>query len=276
MKALGLSKIHHINIPSTVQYINDNIFANIGIGKDGFAVIGSACKVGASNDIDIAIDINSLNLGATKKQILVHFLEEIEKFSDQVKIIWGFNIISFAQRIQNFNGRQDNEYVQVDLMFVDNLEFAKFAWHSPGDESEYKGVHRNLLLSAIAKSIRFKLLEFDKDNRGYELPAIWEKLWFDVQRGIVEGVQSRIGKTGKILKSHKTISSKVISTDPDTISKALLGDFCTVDNTYSVEEIIKVINSENFIHKNVLKTIQKRFNEALQQNSLDSVSILEE
>ena len=50
----------------------------------------------------------------------------------------------------NYDGKQKNKKVQLDLMIVDNLNLAKFNFWSPHEEqSKWKGIYRNILLASI-------------------------------------------------------------------------------------------------------------------------------
>ena len=64
----------------------------------------------------------------------------------------GIGVISLAYPIKGSSGN-----VQVDLMMQDDIDFAKWIFHSPDftkNESKWKGRYRTALLMSISNSIR--------------------------------------------------------------------------------------------------------------------------
>ena len=113
------------------------LFKCLYVHRTEWDFIGSFGKKEYMSDVDVAIKEEELNLEAAK--------EILSALGHEVKIYKGFNELSFG-----FPFKQ--QIVQVDLMFSKNLEWTKFIYYSPdllGGESKYKGIYRNLLLSAI-------------------------------------------------------------------------------------------------------------------------------
>ena len=108
------------------------------------------------------------------------------------------------------NGNAANDYVQVDFMFVDNIPLAKFGLYSAGDASKFTGTARNILMCSLAK-------------------AISSELRYSWQKGIVN-----------------TTTNTVVTTDPDSITKVLLGASHTLENMTSVETILDAIKNDKF------------------------------
>lgn len=108
------------------------------------------------------------------------------------------------------NGDSANGHVQVDFMFVDDMSLAKFGLYSAGDASKFTGTARNILMCSLAKAI------------SNELKYSWQK-------GLVD-----------------TSNNTVITTDPDAITKVLLGNAYTQRDMDSVETILAVIKSDTF------------------------------
>lgn len=98
----------------------------------------------------------------------------------------------------------DKGWVQVDFMFHKDPNWMKFSMHSAGDASKYTGADRNLLMSSIAKAQGLKYS--------------WQK--------------------GLLNRSDES----VISTDPDTIAKRLLGPRADESVFDSVEQMQEVIH----------------------------------
>jgi hypothetical protein len=53
-------------------------------------------------------------------------------------------------------GRPELGYVQTDFMFFPNLDWGTF-FYSGGEDSAYKGMNRNVLMSSIAKQLGLKV-----------------------------------------------------------------------------------------------------------------------
>ena len=126
-------------------------------GKD-WAALGSTGKKlpgQSSGDIDIAIDINKIasDLKIPLEEVgqkIYDILESAYPKMDK-NYMKGLSIISLAYPIKGSGGN-----VQVDLMLQDNIEFAKWMFHSPDftkQESQWKGLYRTELLKAIGNAV---------------------------------------------------------------------------------------------------------------------------
>ena len=147
-------------------------------------------------------------------------------------------------------------------MIVDNLNLAKFNFWSPSEEqSKWKGIYRNILLSSMASAMNFETLEkgFDADN--IEVPVLFRRNFIDLKRGLVRGLQTRVGKSGKIFASGRkqTIETKVLEDQPDNIVKAILGPAFTVNDTVSFESLFKILDHPKYLYKNQKESIIKTF-----------------
>jgi hypothetical protein len=92
-----------------------------------------------SGDIDIAFKKSDSDMATLNQKML-------DVTNGRGKLSAGLGVGSYA--VETTPGR----YVQVDLMFVDNTDWAKFMYHSEfGAGSEYKGVVRNLILEAVVR-----------------------------------------------------------------------------------------------------------------------------
>ncbi len=100
------------------------------------------------------------------------------------------------------NGNPEEGYVQTDLMFGEP-EFMKFALKGSGDNTPYKGMHRMILISSIAKA------------QGYK---------FSSGAGLVD-----------------RITNQTISKNLDEIAKQLLGPNAGVADMTGLESIIAKI-----------------------------------
>ena len=148
-------------------------------------MLGSTGKKPTSGDLDLAVDAKK----HTKDEV---YNKLIAKGVDQKDLAKSGDSVHYKCPI---NGDPMNGYVQVDLMFGDP-KWQQFALNA-SSESEFKGVHRAILLASIAKA------------RGMK---------WSYKYGLV---------------SRET--NKVISNDPEEIAKMLIGG--TRKDLASVESI---------------------------------------
>lgn len=155
-------------------------------------MLGSTGKKDTSGDLDIAINDKKITKDQLIGKLISYGLDKsnIKKSGDSVHLK------------TPINGDEKNGFVQTDFMFGDP-EWMKFAMLGGAEGSEYKGVHRKLLLVSIAKSLGYKW-----SNKG--------------------GLMNR--------QTDKTITK-----DPNKIAKILLGKEKKEEDLQSVESILKSI-----------------------------------
>lgn len=171
-------------------------------------LLGSAGKKASSGDLDIAVDQNTI----TKDSLIA----KLVAVSDKACVKKSGISVHFKSPIK---GDANNGYVQVDFMFVDDLEYAKFGMYSDGDASKFTGAVRNILMYHLAKSV----------STTYK---------FSIQNGLID-----------------TETNTVVSKDPDKIAEIVLGKGCSRSDANSVETIISAIKN-NMIHIAYLKTVR--------------------
>lgn len=260
----GVTRINQENVAATVQSIQSNLLPLLRLTKNDIRVIGSTGKKnpgGSSGDIDIAISLTAMAESGTFSNItfdssqatiieVVHRIGEIlKKKYDRVFEMPGIGIVSVAYPIANTDKKQPGEFVQVDLMITDDLDYTAFAYWGPGEaESKYKGLYRNIALFSIAGEVNRKVLTKCTDADGCEIPETWSRYWFDMNRGLMKGIQSIKGTKG-LLKNPKAISKDTVTRVPIEIVKFLLGGTFDLSDVNSFETIYKAVMSGAFAHK---------------------------
>jgi hypothetical protein len=156
--------------------------------------LGSTGLTASSGDLDIAIDQNK----HSKDEVFGVLATWAEKqgFDPKDWVRKSGISVHFKTPIK---GNEKNGFVQTDLMFTDDLQWMKFAMQGASN-SEFKGSHRHILMSSIAKHLGLQ----------------WS------------------GGVG--LKSRET--GNVVSRDPDEIAKILLGPQGKASDFSSVEAVI--------------------------------------
>jgi len=162
--------------------------------------LGSTGIRSTSGDLDIAVDQSKIS----KDELVKKLKKWTDKYGlDSREWIRKSGIsVHFKTPIRGDWPTDDPTFVQTDLMFGDP-DWMKFSLQGSGDDTPYKGVHRQLLLASIAKANGLK----------------WSS---------AAGLTSRE-------------SGDLISKDPDRIAEVLLGDGRTAKDLTTVESIIKAI-----------------------------------
>ena len=183
-------RIREDEFPSTFNSIKSLLFPIIGIDsfREGseYVVIGSIGKKSdpsdTSGDIDIGYDGNifSRRNGIDYKDCSQRIYEILEGqiqsslgYLPEIKHMKGLNIVSIGWPI---GGNQSNGTVQLDLIPLSDMRWARFIYYSPDykrGESKYKSAHRNWLLAAIL-SARIEVLSRDEEGQimEYDSPVL--------------------------------------------------------------------------------------------------------
>lgn len=257
------TRIHQENVADTVEDIYKKLLPLLKLKKDDTSMLGSTGKKkpgGSSGDIDLALSIQSLmknNNLETTKDIYDYLVKQTHTITHELKDMRQMGLISIAWPIANTDGTQEGEFVQLDLMVVDSIDWATWAYYSPAEwESPWKGLYRNEILYSIAKYMDYTVLKTAMDKEGVEVPAEWERNFFDLGKGLLKGSQTAIGKNG-LTKTVKTIDKILIDNSPDVVVKMMFGPKFTEHDILTWEETFKHLTSADFIYKNKLNDILK-------------------
>lgn len=213
--------------------------------------LGSTGKLDTSGDIDIAIDSNEYS-----PNLIRHLLKKYSK--DKYKEHKGIKVYSYAVPIR---GEEDKGLVQLDVIFTPNPDWAKFAYHSEGADSKYKGAIRAILLSAVANNLNQKgmdHIEYDPNDNEISIQA-GRKV--DLPSGMLRTFKHRPSSNGGTAKSKKMQSididefkerypnvdvkgGQIIVDDPEKVVKLLFGTTTTVDDVKSVEKLLRLIKKK--------------------------------
>jgi len=178
-------RIARENIVPTVQWLEQLTGLNL---VDN--MLGSTGRKETSGDLDLGIDVSKISKDVLIQQLLNKGIQrdDIKKSGDSVHLK------------TPILGDKSNGYVQTDFMFGDPT-FQKFALNT--GESNFKGVHRALLLASIASAQ-------------------------DMKWSYKNGLMDRE-------------TNEIISKDPAEIAEKLIGG--TAEDLSSVESIVKKIKS---------------------------------
>lgn len=249
-----VTRINQLNVEATIRDINERLLKKLSSAH--FAILGSAGKKdpdkngeaeGSSGDIDIAV-----------QNVERHDIENIcKELNLTIRYLPGLDICSIRWPICNTDTLQENKFVQLDIMLVDDVEFCKWSYYSPSfSESKYKGLYRNECIFACARFAEYEVLAV-RDGQ----PIKWSRYFYNLDSGLHKGIQTNIGKKGNIIKSVTTEEKTFITNDPQKIVDLCFGEQFDANKLMTFEACYEAIMSEKFKLKefrdNIIDTIKK-------------------
>ena len=169
----------------------------------------------------------------------------------------GLKILSWAYPIQKTDeyGDKKIDKVQVDFMFTDDIEYAKFMYHSPNfinRESQFKGLFRTNLMVICASH-----MPIDPNNEYYkteyfedgEIKSFWKySLTYSAGLKLVhktyDGKKKRLKNPVKI--KEDTID---VTKDINDIIEFIFGYEVTLEDLNSFESIVKYLFSDDYVYR---------------------------
>ena len=175
-----VSRINQENVAATLRYIYDEILPAIGIDRKWVQPLGSTGKRlpgGSSGDIDLGIDatkVDYLKDAMTTAEQATAMNEHCKPILDRMGIEskQKGNLYSIRCPIQNFDEKQKNEFVQLDMMTSRNMKFQVWSQFAPREiegQKYVKGCIRNLMFEAAAHAMEeIKVLKKGLVKKGSE------------------------------------------------------------------------------------------------------------
>jgi len=180
------TRISRENVVPTVQWLEQLTGLNL---VDN--MLGSTGRKETSGDLDLGIDETKITKDVLIQQLLKRGVkaEDIKKSGDSVHVK------------TPILGDKSNGYVQTDFMFGDP-EFQKFALNT--GESDYKGVHRAILLASIAKAQGMKW-SYKNGLVDRETNEIITKNPQEIAQNLINGDTADLSSVESIVKKIKTL-----------------------------------------------------------------------
>lgn len=244
------------------------------------APLGSTGKKGSeqySGDIDIAIQMSW-----DKHQEVEDFVNK--NITHNYVVMEGLKIVSLGYEYEEPDS-QEKKIVQVDLMFVNDLDYAIFAYHSPNfikHESNYKGAIRNLLMSAcisatpLDKILPAKIVQdypieyFGKDefNGKYngQVKSFWKFSWNKTD-GVSLVKKSFLGKLGMV-KNPKITERKVLFSKIDDIIRIFFGKSARRSDFNSYESLLHFMSTDEYKFHNDKQILENIFDIFIGNNEM--------
>jgi hypothetical protein len=180
------TRIARENVVPTVQWLEKLTGLNL---VDN--MLGSTGRKETSGDLDLGIDDTKITKDVLIQQLLKRGIkaEDIKKSGDSVHVK------------TPILGDASNGFVQTDFMFGDP-EFQKFALNT--GESNYKGVHRAILLASIAKAQGMKW-SYKNGLMDRETNEIITKNPQEIAEKLINGTTADLSSVESIIKKIKTL-----------------------------------------------------------------------
>lgn len=239
----------------TLKYVYENI--KECLNKYIISPIGSYCKKKDGelyNDLDIAIQESFDNRDSVISLLRDKFDGYILLGNTNCKL----NVFNIGFRIS------ESRFLQVDFMFVDNIEYAKFAYHSPDfskSESKYKGMYASVLLQSIIRNIPLDR-EYFEDGTLKE----WKYYSLSQKDGLLLKEKTFVSKKGNKVKTSRLIYEKFITNNPNEIINIIFGNKEAFDYIYTFEGLLYYICSNKF--NVIFKYSKKEFLERVKNDFL--------
>ncbi len=236
-KMPGVGVIHHSEIAPTLKKLEKEL----GIPLLSNA-LGSVGKKEFSGDIDIAVQLDSDKRDEFEKRLQASsIIQDIRKSSVFMTVV---DIVGFDANKKDGDKPRTGK-VQIDFMPGD-VDFMKNYYHSPhsksmskdGKHSNYKGVHRNIMIASIA-GVLDVVASNDKTSDGRPLEL--ERWMFSPTDGMVRVVRRPVKKKNGLgyTKANKNEVIKGPFKSPNDWAKILKLD--SVDDLYSFETLYAAI-----------------------------------
>ena len=192
----GTQRINQADVPATIAFVEKVL----GMKFPNDRWLGSTGRKPTSGDLDLAVDAGKV----TKEQVAAKLTQWAQSQQlDPRDWVVKKGEVHFKTPIA---GDPKKGFVQTDFMFLPQVDWGTF-FYGGAEDSAYKGMNRNVLMSSIAKSLGLKV-------------------------GL-NGMFSRT--TNELVKGGQ---------DPDYVAQVLLGPTATRQNLKNVESIYAALAND--------------------------------
>lgn len=229
----GCGTIHISEISSTLTRISADLELPIDLND---YTIGSTGKSEYSGDMDVIIDRKwwCHDIPAFREKLIKIYTEaNVRRNGDTLHLKYP---ISFYDKAHQLRGPRTG-YVQVDFNFGDVM-WETFYHYSAGDESGYKGAHRNLAIGSLCATVDVTR-STDTDSLGRSISTV---RWRYGQKGFVRVIRNSVQKNGVWLKKQTDTETNTPTFDPYIVSRILFPEDGLPDDLNSVESIMDAVH----------------------------------
>lgn len=272
--------IREDEFPATLESIKNILLPILGTEKDKeYLVIGSIGKKpnpeDVSGDLDLGFEweVSAKKYGTSNKKDLLSILdktlkEELPKalgFDPEMNLMIGLNILSIGWPIK---GDPKFGIVQLDLIPLSDLSWAKFAYYSPDyktGESKYKSAHRNWLFQSILSAMK-DVINRDEDGEPLDI----DTYVFDFSDGLFKVRKTFRGKRGRLKNPVKVegYPRELVTNVPQDFLNFAMGPGFNPEEVKTFESLLSAIKSPKFRDKQNRELIKEEFKRYLERTPL--------
>jgi hypothetical protein len=227
--------IHRSEIKRTLDNLSSELSWPVNFND---CLLGSTGKREYSGDIDLVIDLLDWDI-----HNITGFRTLLENRYGKSSVARNGAMLHLRYPIADYNSDLDDVkprtgFVQIDFNFG-NKDWEKFYHSSPGEDSAYKGAHRNLIIAAITSVfIIEKSDETDTFNRPIQLQR-WK--WGSNGFILVERTSQRDKHSNIWMRKQNDEIIDGPFMDPEFIAQTLFIVDGTAEDFYSLETIIAAV-----------------------------------
>jgi len=238
----GCGTIHKSEIKDTLTKLSNDLAMSFDFND---YVVGSTGKREYSGDIDLVVDpaLWSGTVGEFRQNLDMTFgKHNVARHGAMLHI--SYPIVGYNDSYNNAKPRTG--LVQIDFNFGD-AEWDKFYHFSAGENSAYKGAHRNLMISAICSSVNTSLgpnpypNDIIKCDRALNQPTSLIRWKFGSDGFIRVNRVSQKDQSGNWMKKQKDIVLEGPIKDPQTIRNILFPHDTTAKDLDCLETLIDAV-----------------------------------
>jgi hypothetical protein len=138
-------RIKKEEIPGTISFLEKETGIDFSMDKDESGVpikwLGTTGRKADSGDLDLSVDANEINKDEFAAKLIGIFgKDSVKKSGDSVHLK------------TPIDGDPANGFAQTDFMFSTNPKFQQGSMLGGSPDSSYRGEHRHILLSSIARA----------------------------------------------------------------------------------------------------------------------------
>ena len=234
----------------------------LGLSESDYRIVGSFTnldKNSSFNDIDIIVKAKKfLDVDLSDFSEVSETLHQIQdKLKDsraKTRMFSSIGLITTRVRIET------GKFLQLDIFPVNNLDWGEFVYYSPDPNiTEYKGLYRNALFEAIAKSIHFDIKKFppDHEDTGQGDIESYMRYRFIRNLGLWEVKDVNYGKRTPRYKKDMGTYRK-ITDSPKVFIKKILGDY-QISDVDNFDKVWNIITSDSYKYSSNLPDIVENF-----------------
>lgn len=139
-------RINQSDVAATVQWLEQ--LTGLEFPRERW--LGSTGRKPTSGDLDMAVDTSEMPKAELAARLQQWVASQKLNPKEWLKVGGEIHLRTPIQ------GRPEMGFVQTDFMFFPNLDWGTF-YYGGGEDSNYKGMNRNVLMSSIAKQLGLKV-----------------------------------------------------------------------------------------------------------------------